>query len=40
MHDQWLGDELAGRHARVERSIWVLEDHLDIASDGFHGARR
>ena len=30
--DQRLGDEVADRHARVERGVGVLEDHLHVAA--------
>ena len=35
MDDQRLADQLAHRHARVERGVGVLEDHLDRAPDRF-----
>ena len=31
--DERLADELADRHARVERGVGVLEHHLDVAAD-------
>ena len=31
--EQRLGDEVADAHARIERGVGVLEDHLDVAAD-------
>src|SRR5438128_145599 len=33
MQPEWLGDCLTCRQARIERGGWVLEDHLDPASE-------
>ncbi len=33
---QRLADDLADRHARIERRIGVLEDRLDLAADRLH----
>src|SRR5262249_12577399 len=30
--DQRLGDDVIDRHARIERRIWVLENHLHVAA--------
>ncbi len=35
-----LADDVADRHARVERGVRVLEDHLDVAADRLQGAAR
>ena len=35
-----LGDDVADRHARVERGVRVLEDHLHVAAHLAHLARR
>ncbi len=32
MDQQRLGDEVADAHARIERGIGVLEDHLHVAA--------
>ena len=33
---QRLGDRGADRHARIERSVGILKDHLRFAAHGFH----
>jgi hypothetical protein len=35
-----LGDDVADHHARIERCIGILEDHLDVTSQRPHGAPR
>ena len=40
MDGQRLGDGGADRHARVERRIGVLEDHLRLAAQRLHRGRR
>ena len=37
--DQRLADDLAGRHARVERGVGVLVDHLHAPAVGQHRSR-
>src|SRR5678815_3723348 len=27
---KWFTDNLANRHARIQRRIWILKDHLEI----------
>src|SRR6202521_387937 len=29
---EWLADDAADRHARVQARVWVLEDHLHLAA--------
>ena len=36
VHADRLGDDLADRHARIERGIGVLEDHLHLLAHGDH----
>jgi hypothetical protein len=36
---QRLADDLADRHARIERGERVLEDHLDLAAQLLQGVR-
>ena len=33
---QRLGDQVADAHARIERGVGILEDHLDVAPDRLH----
>jgi hypothetical protein len=36
VHDQRLGDDLADRHARIERGVGVLENELHVAAQLAH----
>ena len=33
VNGQWLRDDLPHRHARIQRAVRVLENHLDLAAD-------
>src|SRR4029079_6051566 len=38
VHPERLGDDLAHRHARVERRVGILENDLQLAADVAHPA--
>jgi len=36
VNDQWLANDIAGRHSRVERGVGILIDHLHLPAVGQH----
>ena len=36
MYDERFAYDFAHRHARVERRVWILEDHLDVSAKPEH----
>src|SRR6476660_4213624 len=33
MHDKWFTHNIGNGHARVQTGVWILKDHLHLATD-------